>query len=407
MYLVLSKRFEISLSYRHFRREWSEDENRKIFGSRAGGEHGFGGNFLLYFVFHGPVAAPTGMIINVSIIKDRIAKLLAEGYDHKYLNRDTPPFDRTVPTPENIAAQLLGDARPLFAEETAELAAVHVDISPETGATAYSGGRVERHHWLEFSAARRTVSPHLTEEENNRLFGAAASPSGHGHYYRLRVTLEGDVNPDHGMIVPDPECEHTLAALHEMLNHRNLNTDVPQLRDIPITTECLSRFMHDHLAESLPVRRVRLWENPYFYAEYHGDGVSLMGLSTDFRAAHRLHSPHLSDSENRAVYGKCNNPAGHGHQYRIEAAIAGTLDDKSGTLFPLSRFIAGLDRALMPWDYKHLDLDTDDFADKPSTGENIVQALWPRIEAELDHPLHRLRLWETPNNRFTLRRDRE
>ncbi len=61
--------------------------------------------------------------------------------------------------------------------------------------------------------------------------------------------------------------------------------------------------------------------------------------------------------------------------------------------------------ALSSWEGKHLDLETDDFRDRPSTSENIVQVLWPRLDTPLDGRLSRLRLWETTNNRFTLRRD--
>ncbi len=405
MYLVLSKRFEISLSYRYFRPDWSEGKNRKIYGPAVGGEHGFGGNFTVYFVFHGKVDPHTGMIINVTVVKDRVNRLLAERYDHKFLNLDTPPFDHTVPTPERLARQLLDDVRPLFVDEAAEPVACHLDVSPATAATAYANGRIERHRWLEFSAARRTWSPHLTETENFRLFGKAASPSGHGHYYRLRATLRGDIDDDYGMIAPDDVCAQSLHEIHNLLDHRNLTTDIPQLRNVPLTTEYLSRFLYDTLAESLAVDRVRLWENPYFYAEYLGDGRHMMGISADFRAAHRLHSPFLSEEENIKLYGKCDNPNGHGHRYIVEAAIAGRLDNRSGTMFPLGQFQTGLAEALRRWDYKHLDLDTGDFSDKPTTGENIVQVLWPRVEQAVDHKLHRLRLWETPNNRFTLRRE--
>lgn len=407
MYLILSKRFEISLSYRYFRSDWSEEKNRQMYGPAAGGEHGFGGNFVVYFVFHGPVDPHTGMIINVAVVKDRVKGLLAERYDHKFLNRDTPPFDHTVPTPERLARQLLDDVRPMFVDESAEPVACHIDISPETSATAYISGRIERHYWLEFSASRRTWSPHLTDTENFRLFGKAASPSGHGHFYRLQMTLRGDVDDEIGMISRDDECFRALRQIHDLLDHRNLITEVPELRDVPLTTEYLSRFLYDILAEMLPVNRVQLWENPYFYAEYLGGDQHVMGISADFRAAHRLHSQYLSDEENRRIYGKCDNPNGHGHCYRVEAAIAGRLDDRSGTLFPLNRFQKGLADALKPWDYKHLDLDTGDFSDKPSTGENIVQVLWPRMEKAIDHDLHRLRLWETPNNRFSLRREME
>ncbi len=67
----------------------------------------------------------------------------------------------------------------------------------------------------------------------------------------------------------------------------------------------------------------------------------------------------------------------------------------------LAEALAG---ALEPWQDKHLDLETDEFRETPSTGENIVRALWRRLDPPLDARLARLRLWETPNNRFTLRR---
>jgi len=404
MYLTISKKFELSLSYRWHNPGWSDEQNRSFFGELNGGPHGLGGNFTAYFVFTGDVDRDTGMVINVTIIKERINALLARRYDHRYLNIDTPPFDRIVPSPEHVAMHLLEDARPLFAGEPADLVACHLDISPFDGATAFVNGRVERHLGLEFSAARRTWSPHLSEEENTRLFGIAASPSGHGHYYYLRATLAGDINRESGMIAPPADTQKAMRSLHKLLDHRNLNVDVPELDGIPMTTESLAGFIYERLRNRVPVDRIRLWENPYFYTECLGLTEYLMGIRSSFRAAHRLHSPALSDDDNRAVYGKCDNPAGHGHRYIVEATVDGTLDEQSGTLFPLDDLLRGVDEALAPWKNRHLDLDTDDFADRPSTGENIVEVLWPRIEDRQARPLYRLRLWETPNNRFTLRR---
>jgi 6-pyruvoyltetrahydropterin/6-carboxytetrahydropterin synthase len=123
-----------------------------------------------------------------------------------------------------------------------------------------------------------------------------------------------------------------------------------------------------------------------------------------FHAAHRLHAPNLSESENVELYGKCNNPRGHGHRYLTEATIGGPYDDKSGTLYNFVSFRDGVERALLPWQDKHLDRETEEFRQTPSTGENIVRALWPKFDSQLEQRLVRLRLWETPNNRFTLRR---
>jgi 6-pyruvoyl-tetrahydropterin synthase len=87
-----------------------------------------------------------------------------------------------------------------------------------------------------------------------------------------------------------------------------------------------------------------------------------------------------------------------------EATIGGAFDERSGTLADFSALQKGVGEAVAQMHDKHLDLEVEDFSDKPSTGENIVRALWPRFDSELNGRLVRLRLWETANNRFTLRR---
>ncbi len=403
MYLTISKRLEFSASFRYFVKQWSPRRNAAFFGRAVGSPHGYGGNFAAFFVFHGPVDPENGMLINVTTIKQRVQQLLHSRYDHKFLNGDTPPFDQIVPTPENLVRRLFQETAPLFDGESASLVVCHLEQTPSRAATAYANGRIEQHHGLEFSAARRTWSPRLSEKQNERLFGAAAAD--HGHHYRLRVTLVGDIDPIHGFIFPDKDSDQALNALQALLDHRNLNRDVPDLQDLPITTECLARFIHQRLRPSLPLSRVTLWENPWFYAEYDEASVSAIGIRAVFPAAHRLHSPGLSDEENRRVYDICNNPRGHGHLYQVEATVEDALDERTGTVGRLADLRRGVQRALEPWAYRHLDQDTDDFKDRPSTSENIIQVLWPRIEDAIHHPLKRLRLWETPNNRFTQRRD--
>ncbi len=404
MHLVISKRFEVSLSYRYYRDDWPLEKNREVFGSWMGGPYGYGGNWTVYFVLSGPVDEKNGMVINITSVKERINRLLAGRYDHKFLNRDTPPYDKVIPTPENVARRLFSEARVLFDDESAHLAACHLETSPFDAATAYADGRVERDFWMEFSAARRTGSPHLSDEENEKLFGVASAKNGHGHFYRLRVTLEGEPDPETGMIKNENETVQVLGLLHNSLDHRHLNLEVPELNGLPMTTEFLARFIYGQLRISLPVARVRLWENPYFFAEYLKNGKSLMGIKAAFRAAHRLHSPLLPDEKNLMLYGKCNNPQGHGHRYVVESTIDGEIDERRGIFYGLDDFRDNLVLALEPWNFKHLDLDTPDFKDRPSTGENIIRVLWNRLEKTLARPLYRLRLWETPNNRFTLRR---
>ena len=154
----------------------------------------------------------------------------------------------------------------------------------------------------------------------------------------------------------------------------------------------------------MAVDRVRLHERSDFFAEYWSGGRFFLGLQAPFSAAHCLKSEQLSAEENVALYGKCNNARGHGHLYLTEATIDGELDERSGTLMSFDALNGGVSAALEPWQNKHLDLEMKEFSGRPSTGENIVQSLWPQFDSRLDGRLVRLRLWETANNRFTLRK---
>jgi 6-pyruvoyltetrahydropterin/6-carboxytetrahydropterin synthase len=171
-----------------------------------------------------------------------------------------------------------------------------------------------------------------------------------------------------------------------------------------MTTERLADYIFEKVAATMPLERVRLHEREDIFAEYWKEAKYFLGMRQVFHAAHRLHAPALSLEENAALFGRCNNPRGHGHRYVAEATIGGTLDERSGTLFSFSSLARAMTDALAPWQDKHLDLETAEFRENPSTGENIVQALWRRLAPPLDDRLVRLRLWETPNNRFTLRR---
>ena len=172
-----------------------------------------------------------------------------------------------------------------------------------------------------------------------------------------------------------------------------------------MTTELLARYVFNKLANELPVSRVRLYELDEFSVEYDKSGDCSSTITSEFCATHRLASAHLSDSENAALYGRCNKEHSHGHRYVAEASATGQIDEESGTIFNYADCKAGMHQALSVYDLRHLDLETEDFTDQPSTGENIVSALWPRINSAFGRKLARLRLWETANNRFTLRKN--
>ncbi len=401
MLLTVSKRLEFSASRRLKVSHWSDAENLSTFGPETNARYGSGRNYVAYFVFVGPVDPTTGMLINISEIKERAGKILRERFDHKFLNEDNPSFRDMPPTAENIARQLYFDVAPLFSDTEANLCACHLTESPERSATYYSSGACEANYWFEFSAARKTMSPYLSAEENARLFGESVSI--HGHNYRARLTFRAERSDDKDPMVRYDSIDACIRGLRTELDHRYLN-EVNGLKERPITTESLAGYIYERVNTMFPLRRVRLHERDDFFAEAWESEIIFLGLRAPFHAAHRLHVATLSDAQNASLYGKCNNPLGHGHLYLTETMIGGEYNARSGTLYNFVAFRKAIEESIEPWRDRHLDLETEDFRDAPSTGENIVRGLWLKMDNRLNQRLVRLRLWETANNRFTLRR---
>lgn len=119
-----------------------------------------------------------------------------------------------------------------------------------------------------------------------------------------------------------------------------------------------------------------------------------------FNAAHRLHNPAWSEERNRAVFGLCNNPNYHGHNYELEVRISGDIDPDTGMVIDLG-FVAQLvrDQVEARFDHKNLNLDTEEFRDLIPTAENICVVIWRILRQQLPEEvdLH-LRLYETPRN---------
>ena len=399
MLLTVSKRLEFSASRRLFVSRWSESENTAAFGEESRAEHGTGRNFIAYFIFSGRVDPVTGMLINISEIKQRAGEVVDNQFDHKFLNEDNPAFHDVVPTAENIARQLFTDVEPLFGDGDAKLVAVHLIETPDRSATFYVDGSCDANYRFEFSAARQTMSPRLTAAENARLFGESTAI--HGHNYRTRLTFRKEKTDR--PILQQHDVDLCIKSLRDEFDHRFLN-EQPSLKDRPMTTEGLAGYIWERASASLPVHRVRLYERDDFFAEVWPEQNIFLGMQIRFSAAHRLHVPSFSDEKNAELFGKCDNPRGHGHLYLAEATIGGNYDERSGTLYDFTAFQKALRDSIAPWQDRHLDLETEDFGKISSTGENIVRALWSKIDSRVNQQLVRLRLWETKNNRFTLRR---
>jgi 6-pyruvoyltetrahydropterin/6-carboxytetrahydropterin synthase len=258
---------------------------------------------------------------------------------------------------------------------------------------------------FEFSAAHRYWRADWSREQNERVFGKCTSPYGHGHNYTLDVTVKGATDPITGMVMNISDLKRIVNELLEQFDHKHLNEDTPYFRERIPTTENIVRVMWDLLLPRMPegvaLARLRLAEMADLWAEYAGEGEQAgFSRSYTFSAAHRLHTEQLSLAQNQELYGKCNNPNGHGHNYTVEVTVAGAIDGETGMvidLLELDRTVRGL---LDQLDFHHLDREVPAFAEMPSTAENIVVFLWDSLVAPLDGRLERLRLWETNRNVF-------
>ncbi|CAH1099542.1 unnamed protein product [Psylliodes chrysocephalus] len=120
-----------------------------------------------------------------------------------------------------------------------------------------------------------------------------------------------------------------------------------------------------------------------------------------FSACHRLHSIHLSDVENKQIFGKCNNLNGHGHNYIVKVTLFGEIDPTTGMIINMTDLKKYMQEAIMnPMDHKNLDLDVLYFSDKPSTTENLTVFIWNQMKKVMDKSelLYEVEVHETENN---------
>src|SRR5215813_13290246 len=113
----------------------------------------------------------------------------------------------------------------------------------------------------------------------------------------------------------------------------------------------------------------------------HGLHIEL-GRRYRFAAAHRLHSAQLSEEENNRVYGKCNNPHGHGHNYTVEVRFSGPVDPATGMIADLARLDAFVEsRVIEPFDHRSLEEEVPAFRKAVPTTENLCIEIFRRLEA--------------------------
>ncbi|HLV25594.1 MAG TPA: 6-carboxytetrahydropterin synthase [Gemmatimonadales bacterium] len=119
-----------------------------------------------------------------------------------------------------------------------------------------------------------------------------------------------------------------------------------------------------------------------------------------FNAAHRVHNPELSDAENQRLYGKCNNPNWHGHNYVLDVSVSGEVDERTGYVMDLGALARLVEHEVLDKvDHRNMNVDVPFMQGINPTTENIIVAIWRILEPQVSPArLTKLRLQETENN---------
>ena len=239
----------------------------------------------------------------------------------------------------------------------------------------------------------------------------AVAPGENGRFrifsFDVEATVAGPVDAGNGMVVNLADVKRTLRErLAEELQGRCLDgrDGAPDWR----TPEALVRGIWELLGgqvAGIPLERIRLVGKPSPIVECTGgNGLVSVTRVYEFSASHRLHSGSLSEEENVRLFGKCNNPEGHGHNYVLEVTVRGNPGG-SGELLDRAAFDDVVSsRVVDRWDHKFLNRDVEEFRDVNPTAEEIARVAWRRIREPLETAgggsvkLHRIKVRETDRN---------
>jgi 6-pyruvoyltetrahydropterin/6-carboxytetrahydropterin synthase len=220
----------------------------------------------------------------------------------------------------------------------------------------------------------------------------------------LRCVIDGQVDPATGYLCDIKVVDQLLRSI--VTGHLIQGDPEPQSAESILQTvyrELRARWQQDSSISS-----VTLALSPFLsysiVAENNmnqkSDQLSSVRLTQqfEFSAAHRLHCNQLSSDENKRLFGKCNNRAGHGHNYVLEVTVSNQLDSDRGHVIELEKFESTVKRLVVDrLDHKHLNEDIDYFANVNPTVENIAVAIFEWLIGQFgDVKLEKVKVYETP-----------
>jgi 6-pyruvoyltetrahydropterin/6-carboxytetrahydropterin synthase len=215
------------------------------------------------------------------------------------------------------------------------------------------------------------------------------------------------------MVINIKDVDDVMSGIVKLLDHKFINAQVNEFNETVPTTENLTLYLRDKFEQAfsdnteVTIAIVRLYEEKHLFAEATtmGSNVSLT-RGYVFSAAHRLHSNAMSEEENQSVFGKCNNPYGHGHNYELEVTVGGTPDSRTGMIIDLAQLDKIVNEEVVEkFDHKHLNEEVEPFAELNPTSENVAKVIYEKLAPRLNDlvKFEKVLLRETPRSFFEYR----
>jgi 6-pyruvoyltetrahydropterin/6-carboxytetrahydropterin synthase len=255
-----------------------------------------------------------------------------------------------------------------------------------------------------FSAVHSYRIDEWSNEKNKAVFGPCSHAHGHGHDYTIEVMVKGELDQQSGIVVNITDIDRVMKAfIKEELDGKFLNKENEFFKAHIPTTENIVTFIWEGLEKQFidcELHKITLHENDFLYSEKEADSMVRLTRKYHFSTAHRLHSEKLSDEENLKIFGKCNNPYGHGHNYYLEVTVNGQPDLVTGMITDIGDLDNVVEKkVLQKFDHKHLNLDTEEFKHLNPTSENVAVVIWDLLEDDVNQ-LYKIGLYETEKNYF-------
>lgn len=212
----------------------------------------------------------------------------------------------------------------------------------------------------------------------------------------VSCTVSGQADPETGYV-----CN--IALLDELLRDIVVRTLIPGYEPAQTAEQMLLnvyRHATSNWQNKAKITSIALSLSPFLNFTINAEDPQMICLTQqfEFSASHRLHCDDFSDDENQRIFGKCNNPHGHGHNYVVEVTVAREFSDDSGQVIGLSEFESTVKKLVVDrLDHKHLNQDVDYFSTVIPSVENIAIAIWNWLDGETGKAkLECVRVYETP-----------